>query len=383
MHDASLTPSITPRSGNTGTASKEAAAARHAELAPRFTDMVDGPTVQSAAPELSAAPATVPVPPPLDQRTAADPALRTGYGTPARGPVPAVAPSRPGMGQGVDIRTEPLPRSALLVDATSSEQAASSAIARQPVLAVQEIAGLALQKGAADRTTSPRTADHAVILAETSATPPDRHPVVGDPAAAFPEGGPRHAAPELSTTIRLQTHQGAPHDRHAMNGPASAIASEAGQPMPFSPAHAQAQDAVYFTRPTTPAQPTDTAPSALAQVRTAIEQRGQSSTVEVRLDPPELGRIQIDFEMTRNGQVRAVISAAEPETLDLLRRQGHVLSDDLRQSGFGDITLSWGDTAQDRSRKTRELSGWHAVSATILPVIPQTERHDGELDMTL
>jgi flagellar hook-length control protein FliK len=82
-------------------------------------------------------------------------------------------------------------------------------------------------------------------------------------------------------------------------------------------------------------------PPALTQVRAAIEARDGAARIELRLDPPELGRVQIEFEMRGNGQLRAVISANEADTLELMRQHGGSLEDELRDQGFGDLSFEW------------------------------------------
>ena len=94
-----------------------------------------------------------------------------------------------------------------------------------------------------------------------------------------------------------------------------------------------------------PAQPHISAPDASEQVRAAIQTRGSQTKIEVQLDPPELGRVVIELEMTAKGSVRAIVSAVEVESLDLLRRHASEFADDLRDQGFDDIDLAFGGEA--------------------------------------
>jgi flagellar hook-length control protein FliK len=89
-------------------------------------------------------------------------------------------------------------------------------------------------------------------------------------------------------------------------------------------------------------------PPVVAQIRAAIEQREGAARIEVRLDPPELGRVQIEFEMRGNGQLRAVIQASEGDTLELMRRHGETLEQDLRDQGFGDLSFEWRQENEQR-----------------------------------
>jgi flagellar hook-length control protein FliK len=112
--------------------------------------------------------------------------------------------------------------------------------------------------------------------------------------------------------------------------------SEARSTMPAPAAHAPS-----------PAPAADQ-PPALTQIRAAIEQRDGAARIEIRLDPPELGRVQIEFEMRGNGQLRAIIQATEGDTLELMRRHGESLEQDLREQGFGDLSFEWRQGAQDQ-----------------------------------
>lgn len=90
----------------------------------------------------------------------------------------------------------------------------------------------------------------------------------------------------------------------------------------------------------------DSAPAQAARAVTVSQQLtvaiGSTSDgqVEVRLDPPELGRVQIHLHTSEEG-VRAVIMAERPETQDLLRRHAEMLARDLGEQGFETISLEF------------------------------------------
>ena len=54
----------------------------------------------------------------------------------------------------------------------------------------------------------------------------------------------------------------------------------------------------------------------------------------VRLDPPELGRVEVKLEMTPDGKVSAHITAERAETLDLLQRDARALERALNDTGL-------------------------------------------------
>ncbi|GGY43899.1 hypothetical protein GCM10007148_10910 [Parvularcula lutaonensis] len=125
-----------------------------------------------------------------------------------------------------------------------------------------------------------------------------------------------------------------------MAGPVKSVVVEtaaAGLPLDLASSHSLKPGA---TQPMTEAR----MPSPVTdQIRTAIEARGPQQRIEVQLDPPELGRVQIEFEVSRSGSLRAIITASEMDTADLLRRHGGSFAEDLRDQGFEDVDLAWGD----------------------------------------
>ena len=55
---------------------------------------------------------------------------------------------------------------------------------------------------------------------------------------------------------------------------------------------------------------------------------------EVRLDPPELGRIDVRLDMNADGRVAASLTVDRPETLDLLQRDARLLQKALQDAGI-------------------------------------------------
>lgn len=58
------------------------------------------------------------------------------------------------------------------------------------------------------------------------------------------------------------------------------------------------------------------------------------STFEIRLDPAELGRVDVKLELTQEGHTRAHLVVERPETLDLLQRDAKALEQALRDAGL-------------------------------------------------
>ena len=79
----------------------------------------------------------------------------------------------------------------------------------------------------------------------------------------------------------------------------------------------------------------------------------RDGSVELRLDPPELGRVQIHMH-TSDDKVRAVVMAERPETQDLLRRHAELLTRDLSAAGFDRVSLDFSGGAQTGGRQDRD-----------------------------
>lgn len=92
------------------------------------------------------------------------------------------------------------------------------------------------------------------------------------------------------------------------------------------------------------------APQAVVgQVAVAVSTTRERQ-VELRLDPPELGRVQIQLD-TSDGGLRAVILAERPETYDLLRRHAEILQRELAEAGFDDVDLGFAAGEQEAGRE--------------------------------
>ncbi|MEM6354540.1 MAG: flagellar hook-length control protein FliK [Pseudomonadota bacterium] len=67
--------------------------------------------------------------------------------------------------------------------------------------------------------------------------------------------------------------------------------------------------------------------------------------VEVQLDPPELGRVEISFEFSDDG-LRASLASERAGTAELVRRHADMLLQQLRAAGFENATLDFGERAE-------------------------------------
>ncbi|MEM6441565.1 MAG: flagellar hook-length control protein FliK [Pseudomonadota bacterium] len=93
-------------------------------------------------------------------------------------------------------------------------------------------------------------------------------------------------------------------------------------------------------------------PPAVARVETALR-RLESGEIEIRLDPPELGRVRVSLAASEAGLVATVL-AERPEAADLMRRHAEALARGLAEAGHEEVTLQFGSDgrrdAPDRGR---------------------------------
>jgi hypothetical protein len=78
--------------------------------------------------------------------------------------------------------------------------------------------------------------------------------------------------------------------------------------------------------------------------------RTADGQVEIRLDPPELGRVRLVLSDTGTG-LAAQVSAERPEILDLLRRHADVLARELERAGLGGTALGFADGREARQER--------------------------------
>lgn len=74
----------------------------------------------------------------------------------------------------------------------------------------------------------------------------------------------------------------------------------------------------------------------LSEISVAIvaQTRSGKSRFDIRLDPPELGRIEVQLNVDSGGNVSSRLIVERPETLDLLRRDAVALERALQDAGL-------------------------------------------------
>ena len=113
----------------------------------------------------------------------------------------------------------------------------------------------------------------------------------------------------------------------------------------------------------------------MGQLSAAIRTADGRERIEIRLEPPELGRVRVEFEIV-DRVVTAVVTAERSETLDLMRRNAESLLRDLAAARHENINLAFssgsgGEAPEDRptgaGRETVDAAPADAASRRPVP----------------
>jgi flagellar hook-length control protein FliK len=133
--------------------------------------------------------------------------------------------------------------------------------------------------------------------------------------------------------------------------------------------HVQVAQAASNTAPNLP---------ALA-VQIAAKSQSGSKQFDIRLDPPELGRVEVRLSIDSTGKASAHLSADQPQTLDLLQKDAPSLMRALRDAGLdvsqdglnfslrqqgGDSSNAGSNGARGNARGSFSLSATTSIEAT-------------------
>jgi flagellar hook-length control protein FliK len=105
------------------------------------------------------------------------------------------------------------------------------------------------------------------------------------------------------------------------------ISTTPAQPQPATPAHLQAQLQ-------TGADTSTAVPLSGVAVEIATQATAGKRQFEIRLDPPELGRIDVKLDIDKNGNTTTRLVVERTDTLDLLKRDSQQLERALQQAGL-------------------------------------------------
>lgn len=114
-------------------------------------------------------------------------------------------------------------------------------------------------------------------------------------------------------------------------------------------------------------QPSQVPSSAIAMQMNKNIQKGVSN-FEIRLDPAQLGRVDVKMEISTDGRLTAHMVVESPETLDLLRKDANALEKALTNAGLEmddeGMTFSLSEDNQQTASQEAETDGSHTSAST-------------------
>ena len=239
-----------------------------------------------------------------------------------------------------------------------------------PKLAAKDAVAVAV---VADGTPKPQQGVAAPLQAPT--TKPADDAKGSDKTAAPADGKPQPASGTADKPSDTQTvttspagHQPAPlttgaHAADAKAADAAAPPAATAQPQSAAPAQAAA--------PPAPPQPLPQA-AAIPLSGVAIEIAGKAlagkNHFEIRLDPPELGRIEVRLDVDRDGRITSHVIADRRDTLDLLQRDASGLQRAFQDAGLktSDNGLQFSLRDQSSGQQQQNPSSPNPASAQLV-----------------
>jgi flagellar hook-length control protein FliK len=322
-------------------------------------------------------------PPADDRRTDAEPPVRDAKDSKARDTkdgkdADKVDDAKPEANDAAGATTEAdaLADAILIADATPDAPVAAPVAVAQPAAPAEAKAALAAE-----------TAEIAPLAAGPEAPNADaKDPQAKDDVAATTK--PQHAAHADSGPIKPAAEtdgsQGkgehaASHGRHAAEERAPSASVEPAVRADAAAAVKTSAEAMqHLSLPTQPIQAATPASAAAAAapaaaavplaglaVEIASQAHAGKNRFEIRLDPPELGRIDVRLDVDRDGNVSSRLVVERADTLDLLRRDASQLERALQQAGLktGDNALEFSLRDQSLARDNGAQDGTRTVLA--------------------
>jgi flagellar hook-length control protein FliK len=320
----------------------------------------DGGAVPASATQTPQQPQTT-QPPVAAQPVAAAIVLNAAADTTASAPTTPASASGPIIDGGAKGRAKTL---SLIDDGTLPTQGAKDADPVKPALPESKAAGTNPTEAKSDNSSSVQTTNGAA----PQQSQPGNDAVV--PAQA--DGAAGADAVHAPRTDGLAATS--PSDTVRSPGAAAAGAAKAGiDGLPnFGLTAGGTTTAAAVTAATPDAPTAASVPLNGLAVAIAARATAGSNQFDIRLDPPELGRIDVRLEVDRNGQVTSHITVDRADTLDLLQRQQPQLQHALEQAGLKTADNGLQFTLRDQTSNGQNNSGGSQQSAAQL-VIPDAD----------
>jgi flagellar hook-length control protein FliK len=268
--------------------------------------------------------------------TAANPATTT-----KAAPASSAAVITPGTQQATPANAPAIATAALTNPVTAAPPVAAKPASGKPTASSAASDADAGTSDAIDPTTAAGTAQTGLQQA-TAAWKSE----IANAAADATTGAPANS---LSPAISAHEHSPAASATHAFADPTDPGAQTAASiPQPLnSPAPSAAPGALTVTAASNGAVPLNG-----VALEIAASVKSGKSRFEIRLDPADLGRIDVRIDIDRNGQVTSHLTVEKPETLSLLRQDAPQL-----QRALDDAGLKTGNGGLQFSLRDQSSSG--------------------------
>lgn len=137
---------------------------------------------------------------------------------------------------------------------------------------------------------------------------------------------------------------------------------EQGVPVPIQPVSTSTSTLALSPAPSTTAGLQVPVAALAVHISRAFDQG--NTRFQVRMDPPELGRVDIRLDMSVEGRVQAHLTVERPETLDLMMRDARSLEKALAETGLnlGKESLSFSLKDQNNANPQSDTPSEDAAS---------------------
>jgi flagellar hook-length control protein FliK len=192
---------------------------------------------------------------------------------------------------------------------------------------------------------STAAAQNSLVQQPASTGKPDAANAAVDAVATEAAAG---ASSSSAGAITAHEHTSADAAAHAPTDASDTGVQAAGiiQPQPATPAATSAATLTATAATNAPV------PLSGLAVEIAASVKSGKSSFEIRLDPADLGRIDVRIDIDRNGQVTSHLTVEKPETLSMLRQDAPQL-----QRALDDAGLKTGNNGLQFSLRDQSSSG--------------------------
>ncbi|WP_315835068.1 flagellar hook-length control protein FliK [Bradyrhizobium prioriisuperbiae] len=323
------------------------------------TDTEDAQPTPTAAQPAGAVAVVLPVAPAPTNPTV--PAATADTATSGSSSTPAVeaAAAAEAAATVIAAPSDPATAAAVQVTAEATGEPAKGESAKtpaKPILTPRQANAMTAEADAG-AATSPTTDPQATAAANTTATA-DKSTAKAAPKKD--QADIETARPDAPAKDGGQASD-APASGHRLQAPgvdSSSLSSEASQRAAAAALQTQPQTQTTATAPTTQLHVALATAAAVPLNGVAMEISAQAqigrNRFEIRLDPPELGRIDVRLDVDHRGQVTSHLTVDKVETLDLLRRDAPQLQRALEDAGLktgdGGLQFSLRDQSSSNGR---------------------------------